>query len=290
MIGTVRLGRTAQRISAIGLGTGTFGREIDEQTAWRIMDYAVAHGITFFDTAEAYGGGLQSPHGVVDEKLLAERIIGNWMRSRGCRDSISLCTKISWGRGSAEEIQQAVAGSLERLQTDRLDIYKLHKPATEAPVSETLSALADQMKAGTITAIGCSNFSAAQLGEALTTSRELGLPRFEITQPPLNLVNHSGDVDLLPLCEVEGISITPHSPLGNGFLTGKYSPDRSKLPPGTRLAIAPSHIDLYFHERGWRVLERLRAKSTELGVPMVRLAMGWVMKQPAVDAVLVGAR
>ena len=285
-----QLASTGRTISAMGLGTGTFGREIDEETSWRLMDYAVERGITFFDTAEAYGGGGWSPTGVVDEKKLTEGIIGRWMRQRGCRDEITLCTKISGGRGDPEAIARAVETSLERLGTDHVELYKMHSPDTGTPIAETLHAMAAEVEAGRVEIIGCSNYSASQLKEALDASASKGYPRFEVTQPPYNLVNHEDESDLFPLCRMEGIAITPHSPLGNGFLTGKYTPDRASIPKGTRLDIAPGHIDLYFHERGWRVLDRLREKSAELGTPMVRLAMAWAMTHPDVTAVLVGAR
>jgi aryl-alcohol dehydrogenase-like predicted oxidoreductase len=166
----------------------------------------------------------------------------------------------------------------------------MHRPDPETPIGETLNAMADEINAGRIEIIGCSNYSADQLQEALDASAAGGYPRFAVIQPPYNLVNNRVAADLFPLCRREGIAVTPHSPLGNGFLTGKYTPDRTKLPAGTRLAIAPNHIDMYFHERGWRVLSRLREKSADLGMPMVKLAMAWTMSHPDVTAVLVGAR
>ena len=289
-IGQVPFGGTGRTISAIGLGTGTFGREIDEATSWRMMDYAVERGVTFFDTAEGYGGGILSPQGIVDENMRTERIVGSWMHQRGCRDEITICTKISGGRGTADAIASAIERSLERLRTDHVEVYKMHSPDPNTPIAETLGAMAEQVNAGRVEIIGCSNYSAAQMQESLDASDAHGYPRFQVNEPPYNLVNKQDENDLFPLCRREGIAITPHSPLGNGFLTGKYTPDRTKLPKGTRLDIAPSHIGLYFHDRGWRVLDRLRAKSAELGIPMVKLAMAWSMTHPDVTAVLVGGR
>ena len=138
------LGRTGKTISAMGLGTGTFGREIDEEDSYRIMDYCVERGITFFDTAEAYGGGQarenrRRSYGIDDvrettgEMSSGERILGSWMRSRGCRDQITLCTKISGGHGKPEEVHQALEASLHRLQTDQVEVYKMHQPDTGTP-------------------------------------------------------------------------------------------------------------------------------------------------------------
>ena len=289
-IGQVEFGRTGRTISAIGLGTATFGREIDEDTSWRMMDYAVEHGITFFDTAEAYGGGIPSPGETIDENKKAERIIGDWMTQRGCRRDITICTKISGGRGGAKAIDEALKRSLDLLNTDRVEIYKMHSPDPNTPITETLGAMAEQVRAGRVEIIGCSNYSTMQMQEALDASKKHNYPIFQVTEPPYNLVNNQDEKELFPLCKREGVAITPHSPLGNGFLTGKYSPDRNNLPSGTRFDISPAHIDLYFHDRGWRVLGKLRAKSEELGIPMVKLAMAWCMAHPDVTAVLVGGR
>ena len=166
----------------------------------------------------------------------------------------------------------------------------MHSPDPNTPITETLGAMAEHVSLGHVDIIGCSNYSNVQMQEALDASMEHNYPNFQVVQPPYNLVNKQDEKDLFPLCRREGIAITPHSPLGNGFLTGKYSPDRNNLPKGTRLDIAPAHIDLYFHERGWRVLDKLKAKSEELGIPMVKLAMAWCMTHPDVTAVLVGGR
>ena len=294
------LGRTGATISAIGLGCVTFGREIDEDSSYRLMDYAVEKGITFFDTAEAYGGGQarlgrKTSLGIDDvreatgEMSSSERIIGTWMRLRGCRDEITLCTKLNTG-GSAENIPRALTRSLERLGTDHVEIYKMHSPDPKTPIAETVAAMDAELKAGRTGAIGGSNYSAAQVKEALDASAAGGYARFEITQQPYNLAQPGAEDELFPLCQREGIAVTPFSPLGAGFLTGKYTRDRADIPHGTRFHLAPAHADIYFNERAYRAVDRLRAKSEELGIPAVRLAMAWAMTHPAVTAVLVGAR
>ena len=290
-------GRT---ISAIGLGCVTFGREIDEETSRRVMDYALEKGITFFDTAEGYGGG-QSRQGrrdglgvddereVTDEVSSSERIVGDWMRDRGCRDAVTLCTKVGSG-ASAENIAKALGASLDRLGTDHVDIYKIHSPDASVPIAETLDALTREVKAGRATVIGGSNYSYDQLKEALDTSESKGYERFNIMQPPYNLAAPDVETDLLPLCREHQVAVTPYSPLAAGFLAGKYTPDRSQFPHGTRFHISPGHADIYFNDRNFRVVEKLREKSDEMGVPMVKLAMGWAMTNPDVTAVIVGAR
>ena len=294
------LGRTEYTLSAIGLGCVTFGREIDEDASYAILDYAVEKGITWFDTAESYGGGnarisrrerfgIDDVREVSDEMGSSEAILGRWMEARGCRDSVTICTKVSSGN-SPENIGRTLAASLERLKTDRVDIYKLHKPDPDVPLSETLAALGEHVTAGRIRVVGCSNLSAEDLREALDSSASGGYPRFEIVQPPYSLARPSAQDDLFPMCGREGIAVTPYSPLAAGFLTGKYTRDRSEFPAGSRYYISPGHADIYFTDRNFAAVERLRAKSLELGLPMVRLAMAWAMTHPNVTSVLVGAR
>ena len=296
-----KLGRTGKTISGIGLGCVTFGREIDEEQSYKIMDYAVEKGITFFDTAEGYGGGQaregrRSATGVDDvreatnEMSSSERMIGGWMRVNGTRDSITLCTKVGSG-GSPENIQRALTASLERLGTDSVDVYKMHSPDTTVPIAETLGALDEHVKAGRVGCIGGSNYDGAQMRESLDASAANGYARFEITQPIYNLSVADAQDDLFPICSAEEVAVTPYSPLGAGFLAGKYTRgDRTAIPKRTRFDTAPGHIDIYFNDRSFNVVDALRAKSEEMGVTMVKLAMAWAMTHPAVTAALVGAR
>ena len=294
------LGCSGQQISSIGLGTVTFGREIPADASWRILDHALENGISWLDTAEAYGGGnarayRRSALGVEDvreesgELGSSELIIGRWLKARGCRDRVTLCTKVSSGN-RPENIDRALNVSLERLQVDRVDIYKLHSPDANTPIAESLGALAAHVEAGRIGVIGCSNFSQAQLQEAVEASHRNKYPRFEVVQPPYSLAAPAVQTDLLPYCRREKIAVTSFSPLGAGFLSGKYTPDRNAFPERSRFHVIPAHADIYFNERNFKLIERLREKSNQLGVPMVRLAMAWVMTHPDVTSVIVGAR
>ena len=287
-------------ISAIGLGCATFGREIDEETSLKLLDYAVEKGITFLDTAEAYGGGnshtyriqeygLDDKREVTHEMHSSEKIIGRWIKCRGCRNEITLSTKVSSG-ASPENIQKALTASLERLQTDSVDTYKIHSPDPEVPIEESLAALDEEAEAGRIGTLGCSNFTADMIRESLKLSHSRGYRRFEITQPPYNLAIRTFETDLFPLCSQEQIATTTYSPLGAGFFSGKYRPSMEKAPNGTRFDIVPAHRDIYFHNRYFNIVDRLRAKSSEMGLPMVRLAMAWAMSNSDITAVLVGAR
>lgn len=296
---SLAVGRSCITVSPIGLGTGNWGREIDEDASWRVMDYAVERGITFFDTGEVYGGGQsfrsrQSAYGSDDvrettlEMSSSEKIIGRWMRARGCREDITLCTKVGTGN-DPRNIGRALSGSLERLDVDGVDIYKLHSP-DETPIAETLAALSEEVNAGRASVIGCSNFSAAQLVEALDASSANGWNRFEVIQPPYSLALPDADEDIFPVCERQRIAVTAYSPLGAGFLTGKYTPDRSDIPRGSRYDIVPAHADIYFSERNFRVLDLLREQAGHSRTTMIRLALAWAMHHPAVTSVLVGAR
>ena len=294
------LGRTGLTISAIGLGCVNFGREIDEVASYQVMDYAVEQGLTFFDTAESYGGGqsrlgrrqslgVDDRREVSGEMSSSERIIGDWMRMRGCRDQITLCTKTR-PPCDAENIPRALTASLQRLGTDYVNIYKVHTPDPDTPISETLAALTAEAETGRVRVIGCSNYTAAQLREALDVSAAKGYRRYEITQPVYNLLMPQAEEELFSLCQKEQIAVTPYSPLASGFLTGKYASDRSQIRAGSRFHINPTMADRYFSSGSFRVVERLRQKSSALGVPMAQLSLAWAMTHPAVTTVLIGPR
>jgi aryl-alcohol dehydrogenase-like predicted oxidoreductase len=293
------LGATGIEVSEIGLGCGNWGREIDEESSNRLMDYAVERGITLFDTGEAYGGGesyetRKRVYGTDDvreaslEKGSSERIIGTWMRRNGCRDEITVMSKFNSG-ASADNIPRALSGSLGRLDTDFVDVYLLHTPDPDVPVAETVEALSVEVDAGRVGVTGCSNHSAAQFREALDASDAGGHRRYGVLQTAYSLAWPDTECEALPLCQAEGIGVTAFSPLGAGFLTGKYTPDRN-FPEGSRYHIMPAHADIYFTDHNFGLLEKLAARARELGVPQVRLAMAWVMTHPAVSTVLVGAR
>ena len=295
-----KLGRTDISLSFIGLGCVTFGREIDEYASAAILDDAVERGINWLDTAEAYGGGnartyrrdvlkVDDVRETSDIMGSSEIIIGKWMKARGCRDDMVICSKVSSGN-SPENIARALRVSLERLQVDSVDIYELHSPDETVPIVESLAALDEEVRAGRIGTVGCSNFNAAQLREALDASDREGYARFEVVQPPYNLADPGAQDELFPLCRREEVGITSYSPLAAGFLAGKYTPDRNAFPTGSRFDVIPGHADIYFSDRNFRNVERLRALADTRGLPMVRMAMAWAMGHPDITSVLVGAR
>ena len=297
---TQELGRSGIQASRLGLGTGTFGREIPEETAVQIMDYAVEHGITLFDTAEAYGAGQAREYrrnylGVDDvrevsgEMHSSEKIVGRWMRSRGTRKNIVLVTKVTTNH-TRQHVREAISASLDRLQTDSADVYLYHSYDAGTPVDEAVAALDEVIKAGLARAGGCSNYSGEQLQAALDSSRRQGAARFEVIESIYNLVAREIEQDVLPITTRESIGVFGYSPLGAGFLAGKYTPDRNAFPKGTRFDVIPGHADVYFSERNFRWVGLLHQMAQRVGVPPLRLAMAWTLQNPAVTTVLVGAR
>ena len=270
------LGRSELSVSAVGLGCVTFGREIDEATAFAVMDRARQAGITLWDTAEAYSEGL------------SEEIVGRWLADRRARDEIVLATKVT-APLNRPRISASAEASLRRLRTDRVDLYQLHQWDGAAPLEETLEVLDTLVRQGKARAIGCSNFAAWQLCKALWRQDVHGWTRFESVQPNYNLVVRDIEAELLPLCADQQMGIISYSPLGSGFLTGKYRPG-GEIPARTRMDVVPGTQPIYFHEAGFRILEGLRAKAAELGTTIPLLALAWAMTHPAITSVLIGAR
>lgn len=271
-----RLGQSDLSVSSIGMGCVTFGREVDPQSSLLIMDHAFEQGITLFDTAEAYAQGA------------SERVVGEWMNSRQLRDKVVLATKIS-GQLTRHRIVASAEASLKRLQTDRIDLLQTHVWDESTPLEETLGALTTLVQQGKVRHIGCSNYSAPQLEAALALSNTAGFSRLVSVQPPYNLVQRNIEADLLPLCAAENIGVISYSPLAAGFLTGKYR-QGAAIPSGTRFDVIPGHQDIYFTEHGYQVLEKLDAESKATGQSHVQLALSWVLDQPGITSVLIGAR
>lgn len=292
-----RLGRTDIQVGRLGLGCVTFGREIDEAMSGQLMSAALDLDMTLFDTAEAYGGGqarqyrrntlgVDDVREVTSEMHSSEKIIGRWLKSSGNRSRVVLQTKVTTNF-TRQHVQEAIDASLNRLQTDWIDLYLFHSFDAKTPLEEGMGALTRAVEQGKIRAVGCSNFSAVQLSESLEISNRQGLQRFEEVQPSYSLVERSIESHLLPLCMQEQIGVVSYSPLGAGFLSGKY--ERSSIPKGSRFDVIPGHADIYFKDRKFAIVERLRQKSAETGYSMVRLAMGWLLRKQRITSVLVGA-
>ena len=222
----VSLGESGLCVSRVGLGCNNFAGRIDFAATRSVVDAALEVGITFFDTAEVYGSNGGS-----------ERFLGEILDRR--RDRVVLATKFGWAQdrvfGDGSRIRKAIDGSLERLRTDHVDLYYLHRPDPETPIAETLGALDELVSAGKVRAIGCSNFSAGQLAEADSVAREQGTVRFTVLQNHYSLLERRDDEAVLPLCRELGVAYVPYLPLASGLLTGKYRRGEP-APEGTRLA------------------------------------------------------
>src|SRR5918912_433782 len=239
-----RLGRSGVDVTRLILGCGNFGgigsapeffgQGETQPEAERLMDAAWEAGIRCFDTADAYGGGR------------SELWIGEWLRARGVRDELVLETKVFHSvqgdprdRGlSPGRIRRQIEGSLARLAVDRVDLYLIHEPDPETPLADTLEALDELLRAGTVGAIGASNVDGDYLSEALQISGERGLGRFEWVQNSYSLLDRQAERDVLPLCREHGLGFTPFGPLAGGWLTGKYRRGQP-TPVGSRMSQRP---------------------------------------------------
>ncbi len=272
------LGRSDLRVSAIGLGCATFGREIDEAASFAVMDRAWEASINLFDTAEAYG----LPPG------RSEEIVGRWLADRRTRAEIVLATKVR-PLLDRKHILASAEASLRRLRVEAVDLFQLHAWDDGTPLEETLEACAALVRQGKTRYIGCSNFAAWQLMKALWLQDVHGWPVMASVQSNYNLVVRDIERELLPCCADQQVGVITYSPLGGGFLTGKHGRG-GEVVRGSRMDFVPQMIPIYFHEVGFRIIEGLRARAEAWGVPMAHLALAWAMGEPRVTSVLIGAR
>jgi aryl-alcohol dehydrogenase-like predicted oxidoreductase len=272
------LGESGLNASIVGLGCNNFGRRVNLDGTRAVVDAAIEHGITFFDTADIYGGAGRS------EELLGEVLEGR-------RDQVVLATKFGMDmgdgrgpRGSREYIQHAVEGSLRRLRTDVIDYYWYHEPDGETPVSETLETLDGLVRAGKVRAIGASNFTAQLIEEAARVAAERGLTPFTAIQNEYSLFVRDAERDVLPMCERLGLGFVPYFPLASGLLTGKYQRGQAG-PAGARL----SGREQVATEEQFEILEALDEYARERDVSMSTVAIGALLARPAVASVIAGA-
>ena len=285
-------------MTRLGLGCATFGREVDETKAFGLMDYAIEHGITLFDTAEAYGGGqarqqrrerfrIDDIRETSGEFSSSEKIIGRWLRSRGARDKIQIVTKVSSGF-QLEHVQMALEASLQRLQVSHVDLYLCHAYDPTTADYETSATFDAIIRSGLARRVGCSNYSGSQLQKALVQSQQLGHHGFTAIETPYNLLQQSEDI--FPVAAAYRLKVIAYSPLAAGFLSGKYTFDRACIPKGSRFDVSPAHADLYFSERNFRRVRLLAKLAERIGQPATLLAIAWALQNPRVDTLLVGAR
>ena len=285
------LGRTGLTVSRLALGTMTFGLQTAEDEAGRILDAALAAGVTLIDTADVYPIG-----GTLETVGRTEEIIGRWLGGR--RQQVVVATKAAgkvgpapWDQGvSRKHILDAVEHSLRRLRTDYIDLYQTHWDDPETPLDETLEALDSLVRSGKVRYVGVSNFLAYRLALALGRADVRGLARPVSVQPRYNLLFRQFERELLPLAAEQALGVLVYNPLAGGLLTGKHRPGAP--PEGTRFTlgtVAGRYQERYWHEREFAAVEELKRASDEHGLPLATLAVAWVLANPAVTSVLLGA-
>jgi len=273
------LGRSGLQVSAIGLGTNNFGGRLDAAASAVVINHALDMGINMIDTSNSYGG------------TYSEEYIGRALK--GKRHQAVIATKVSSrmadgpnnAGNSRKHIMTEVENSLRRLNTDYIDLYQIHWQDANVPIEETLRALDDLVRQGKARYIGCSNFMAWQVCEAVWTSRALGVTAFASVQPKYSLMDRAIEAELTPFCREYGMGILPYFPLENGFLTGKYK--RGQVAPqGTRLAEGDRGM---FTDANFDLLEALEAFCAERGRSVLELAFAWLLANPDVSSVIAGA-
>jgi aryl-alcohol dehydrogenase-like predicted oxidoreductase len=277
-VSTRPLGHSGIQVSVVGLGCNQFGGNLDQAQTKTVLDAAIDAGITFLDTADRYGNAHS-------EEFMGEAL-------KGRRDQVVLATKFGmdlgdgWEgpRGAGDYIRHAVHESLRRLQTDTIDVYWYHRPDGITPIADTLEALDGLVKAGTVKAIGASNFSAQQIEEADAIAKQRGFTPFTAIQNEYSLLSREAEADVLPVCEKLNIAFIPYFPLASGLLTGKYKRDQA-APEGTRLA----NRDQIATPEQWDAVEALSAYAAARDVPLSEVAIGALLTHPAVASVIAGA-
>lgn len=281
------LGTSSLLVSATGLGCNNLGRtgtatESGEGAA-AVVHAALDAGITLFDTADVYG----------KEFGLSERLLGEALRGR--RDEAVVATKfghetlapqLAGGapKGSRAYLRAALEGSLTRLGIEAIDLYQLHTPDPATPVAETLEALDELVREGLVRAVGCSNFSGAQLHEAAALTAEHGWSPFVSVQNEYSLLARDDETDALPVSEGLGIGYLPYLPLANGLFTGKFT--RTRRPADTRISRQRPHVA---DEAPWDAIEAFEAFCAERGITMLQATFGWFLSHPSLSSVIAGA-
>ena len=296
-----QLGSTGTRVSELCFGTWRFGRktggvlETDEAEAHELLDTFADHGGNFIDSANVYG----DPNGT------SESYIGSWLEDRD-REQFVLTSKVYFdsdetnpnGSGlSRTHIRNQIDKTLDALGTDYLDLYYIHRWDENTPIEETLSTLDRIVEEGQVNYLGASTMAAWQLTKALWKSDVNGYQRFDVTQPLFHAGYYKDVEDYLDVCADQDLAVCPYSPLAGGFLTGKYEradpddPKSVRAPDGSRGSFDERFERFYLSERGWKVLDEIRAVADEVDASPAQVSLRWLMDQEDVTCVpIVGAR
>ena len=269
-----------------GLGCNNFGMRIDQAQTTAVVNAAIDAGITFFDTADIYGGGL------------SEEYLGKALGKR--RPDVIVASKFGMPAGegpymrggSRDYLFKAVERSLRRLGTDYLDVYQMHQPDAATPIAETLEALTDLVRQGTVRYLGSSNFTGWQVADADWTARSQGLARFVSAQNEWSLLRRDGEREVIPACERFAVGQLPFFPLASGFLTGKYQRGRD---PGSETRLGawkermPDRVNQQLSDVNFDTLDALTTFAEARGHTILDLALCWLASRPVVSSVIAGA-
>src|SRR5690554_1529156 len=286
MIKKIKFGSSELQVSPLSFGGNVFGWTLDEQRSFQMLDALTDSGINFIDTADTYSNWIPGNKGGE-----SETIIGNWLKQRGNRKDLVIATKFGGDLGdgkkgvSGKYVKEAVEASLKRLNTDYIDLYQTHYDDPDTPVSETMEALHELVRAGKVRYIGASNLSAERITESNQYARENKLTPYISLQPLYNLYEREGfEKEYLPLIEKDQMAVIPYYALASGFLTGKYrgDDDTNKSPRG-------GGMSKYFNERGWAILKAMDDVAADLKVPLAQIALAWQLHKPYITAPIASA-
>jgi len=280
------LGHSGIEVPTLCLGGNVFGWTADVARTFELLDALLESGLNFVDTADSYSHWAPGNKGGE-----SETIIGQWFAARKNRSKVILATKVGSPMGEGKQglsrkyIREEVEESLQRLQTDYIDLYQSHRDDESTPQEETLRVYADLIREGKVRAIGCSNFTPERLESALEVSRKHDLPRYETVQPEYNLYDRAGyEHKLQGVCVKEGLGVIPYFSLASGFLSGKYhSAEEAASRPRAGM------LKKYFNERGMRILDALEEVSREVKAKPAQVALAWLMARPGIVAPIASA-
>lgn len=270
-----KLKGTDLEVSRVCMGTMTFGGQADEAASLAMYDYCLEQGVNFFDTANVYTGGR------------SEDILGRIMKGR--REEIVLASKVGMQEDGLTKaaINREIETSLQRLQTDYVDIYYMHKPDYDTPIEESLETMGELVQAGKVRYIALSNFSSWQVCRILWLAETQGYPEARITQPMYNLMARGVEPEYMPMCAELGVSTVVYNPLAGGMLTGKHKGGTPTS--GTRFDLMENYQDRYWHEANFAAIQELDKIAAEAGRSLISLAFGWLFHHTGTDCAILGA-
>ncbi|BAT52565.1 aldo/keto reductase [Nostoc sp. NIES-3756] len=281
-----KLGHSGLEVSPISFGGNVFGWTIDEKTSFEILDHFIEAGGNFIDTADVYSRWVPGNQGGESEIIL-----GKWLKLRQNRDQVVIATKVGSDMGvkgkglSRQHILQGVEESLQRLQTDYIDLYQSHIDDETVPLEETLETYSELIRQGKVRAIGASNYNGSRLLQALEISHQYGYPRYESLQPRYNLYDRDDyEQNLQQICQEQGIGVINYSSLASGFLSGKYRSEKD-----LSISLRGNSVKRYLEPRGLRILEALDQVAKTYNSTPTQISLAWLIANPTITAPIVSA-